>query len=160
MSAFKPTTNMGWFFRELIGGHPDLDAVTDAVPRQTRVPVWASGSDEAPARVVALRLRPQTAQTVLEDVYGLATKYDLVVFEPRGPSLHRPNQEMAEYAHATFWPRGAIQAGVAGGGGAILAIVAWFLGIPIVSGVAILIGGFMAVLSGLTFGSEIRRLRR
>src|SRR5262245_35324178 len=131
-SPFEATTNVGWFFRELVTDHPNLDAVTDAIPRQTRVPVWASGSDEAPARVVALRLRPENAAAVLEDVYGLATKYDLIVFEPRGSRIHRPNQEMAELAHATFWPRGARRAGLAGGGGALLAVIAWLLGIPIV----------------------------
>ena len=157
---FERTTDIGWFFRELAADHPDLDAVTDAVPRQTRVPVWASGSDEPPARVVALRLRPETARAVIEDVYGLATKYDLIVFDARGPSIHRPNQELAEYAHATFWPRGAIQAGVAGGGGAILTFVAWSLGIPIVSGVLIVVGGFLAVLAVMTFASELRRLGR
>ena len=159
-SPFEQTVNIGWFYRELVGDHPDIDAVTDAVPRQTRVPVWASGSDEPPARIVALRLQPDSAQAVVGDVYGLATKYDLMVFEPHGPSIHRPNHEMLEYAHATFWPRGAIQAALAGGGGAILAVVAWLLGIPIVSGVLIVVGGFMAAMAVMTFASELRRLGR
>jgi hypothetical protein len=64
---------------------------------------------------------------------------------------------MAEYATATFWPSGAIQAAVAGGLGAVIAIIAWVVAVPIVSGVVIVIGGFAAVMAIWTFVVEGRR---
>jgi hypothetical protein len=159
-SPFEPTTNMGWFFRELHEELPDLEARTDAIPRRTRVPVWASGTDEAPARVVALRLDPESARPVVESVYGLATKYDLLVLEPRRPSLHRPLERLTEVAHATFWPGGAIRSLAFLVGGAILAAVAYAMGIPIVSGALILLGLFFVVLCAFTLGSETRHWYR
>ncbi len=68
---------------------------------------------------------------------------------------------MAAYASATFWPGGAIQAAVAGAIGAAIAIVAWLVGIPLLSGVLVLVGAFMVVMSVYTFVAESRkRMRR
>jgi len=68
--------------------------------------------------------------------------------------------EMSAYASATFWPHGAIRATVAGGGGLLAAIAAYAIGIPIVSGVVMIVGLFMFVLSVVTVGSEVRRRAR
>jgi len=43
----------------------------------------------------------------------------------------------------TFWPGGAIRAAVAGGVGAVMAVAAFFLRIPILSGVAMVVGAFL-----------------
>ena len=64
---------------------------------------------------------------------------------------------MAAYASATFWPAGAIQAAVAGGIGLVIAVVAWVVGIPVLSGIVVLIGGFMFVLAVYTFIHEGRK---
>jgi hypothetical protein len=161
-SPFEASTDIGWFYRELKGDFPDLDAVTDAVPTG-KAPVWASATNEPPARVVALRLsrQPERTQAELESILGLATKYDLVVFNPDRPSIHLPLDEMAAYASATFWPRGAIQAAVAGGAGLAIAVGAWFVGIPVVSGIAIVVGAFMFAMAVYSFIHEGRvELRR
>ena len=84
-------------------------------------------------------------------IFSLAAKYDLVVFDARNRRVHLPLDEMAAHASATFWPGGAIQAAVAGGIGAAIAVVAWFLGIPVFSGVLIVVGGFMVVMAVYTF---------
>lgn len=158
-SPFEPSTDIGWFHRELIKDHPDLETITDAMPRNTSRPVWLETEQEAPARVVGIRLSATTDPEALETIYGLATKYDLVLYEAGRGRIHTPLQEMADYAAATFWPRGAIQAALAGVGGAILAGVAWLIGIPIVSGILIVIGAFLAVMAVYTFVHEIRRGR-
>ena len=67
---------------------------------------------------------------------------------------------MAEHASATFWPNGAIQAGVAGLAGLAAAAVAFALSIPVVSGIVIVIGGFLAVMSIYTFVHEGRAAMR
>jgi hypothetical protein len=64
---------------------------------------------------------------------------------------------MAEHASATFWARGAIQAFVAGAAGLGIAVLGWYLGIPVVSWIAILVGGFLFVMAVLTFVHEGRR---
>ena len=63
---------------------------------------------------------------------------------------------MAAHASATFWLAGAIQAAVAGSIGGLVAIVAWFVGIPVISGVLVVIGGFMVVMAAYTFIHEGR----
>lgn len=145
---FEPSDDVEWFSRELTGDAP---------------PIWnpdKPATREHPVRVVAVPLEEATLRETLEEVYGLATKYDLVVYDPIRGVVHRPQREMAAYASATFWPRGAIRAFVAGAGGAILAAVAWVLGIPVLSGIAIVIGLFLFAVAVFTFIVEGRaRLR-
>ncbi len=154
---FESTTDIGWFHRELLSDDPGLEVLSDAIPSGSKTPVWLSTSDEPPARVVAIRLPPGTPRDTLDSIYGLAAKYDLVVFDPRARRLHLPLQEMAEYASATFWPAGAIQAAVAGGIGGVIAVGAWVLAIPVLSGVLAVIGGFMFVMAVYTFIHEGRK---
>jgi uncharacterized RDD family membrane protein YckC len=87
-------------------------------------------------------------------ILGLAVKYDLVLFDTRSRRIHLPLDEMTAEASATFWPAGAIQAAVAGGIGSAIAVVAWFLGIPVLSGLLVLTGGFMFVMAVYTFIHE------
>ncbi len=116
-SPFEPSNDVGWFYRELMKDVPGIDVSSDAVPNAGAGPLWLSATDEPPARVVAMRLPPGTTDEILELIFGLATKYDLVLFAARSGALHLPLGEMAAYASATFWPGGAIQAAVAGGAG-------------------------------------------
>jgi hypothetical protein len=159
-SPFEPGTDIGWFHRELMQDLPDLDVLSDAAPNPSRRPVWLSIDDEPPARVVAIRLPRGGDGSAFNEVMSLAVKYDLVVFDAHTPLVRFPQQEMAEHATATFWPAGATQAAVAGGLGAVVAIVAWMAAIPILSGVLVVIGGFMAVLAIWTFVVEGRRTLR
>ncbi len=159
-SPFEPSTDVGWFYRELMQGAPALETSTDAEPTATRTPIWLSATDEPPARVVAIRLTPATSNDALQDIVSLAMKYDLVLFDTRSRRVHLPLEEMLAYASATFWPGGAIQAGVAGGIGGLIAIVAWFLGIPILSGILVVVGGFLFVMAVYSFIHEGRKTLR
>lgn len=161
-SPFEPSTNVGWFHRELKKDEPGLETSSDAVPNPSKKPMWLSGADddEPPARVVAIRVSPDTPTETLDDVYSLAMKYDLVLFDARNRRVHLPLEEMSAYASATFWPSGAIQAAVAGAAGGVIGVVAWLLGIPIVSGLVALAGGFMFVMAVFTFVHEGRKAAR
>jgi hypothetical protein len=159
-SPFEPSTDIGWFHRELMQELPELDVVSDAVPNASKRPVWLSTDDEPPARVVAIRLPAEAAHEAFNEVMSYAVKYDLVVFDARTPQVRFPLQEMGAYADATFWPVGAIQAGVAGGIGAVIAIIAWVAAIPILSWVLIIVGGFMAVMAISTFIEHGRKALR
>ena len=161
-SPFEASTDIGWFYRELHQDDPTMTVLTDAPPPTSSRPVWlSSGDEQPPARVVAIGLTPGTTADDLDDIIGLATKYDLVLFDRRDRSVHTPLSEMAAYASATFWPRGAIQALVAGVVGVALAIGGFLLPIPIVNIVLVVVGGFLAVMSVFTFVHEGReRMRR
>ena len=156
-SPFEPSTDVGWFHRELVKDHPGLEVSSDAVPNPSTTPIWLSGSDEPPARVVGLRLPAGTPREVLEAIFGLAAKYDLVLYDARSSHLHLPLEAMAASASATFWPAGAIQAAVAGGVGGVMAVVAWFLGIPLLSGLLVIVGAFLFLGAVYTFIHEGRK---
>jgi len=141
---FESSDDVEWFSRELTGDAP---------------PIWnpdRPATREHPTRVITVPLEQASLRETLAEVYGLAAKYDLVVFDPIRGVVNQPLAEMAAYASATFWPRGAIRAFVAGAGGAILAIGAWLIGIPILSGIAIVIGLFLVAMAVFTFALEGR----
>jgi hypothetical protein len=160
-APFEPSTDIGWFHRELKNDRTALELVSDANPNPSTKPVWLSGGDDEPAaRVVAIRITPEATGEDVNDVFSLAVKYDLVLFDARNGRVHFPMKEMADYADATFWPSGAIQAAVAGGFGLLIAIIAWIIGIPILSWIVILVGGFMFVMAVFTFVHEGRKALR
>jgi hypothetical protein len=158
---FEASTDIGWFHRELKNDGAPLELVSDANPNPSTKPTWLSGGDnEPPARLVAIRLTSETTGEDVNDVFSLAVKYDLVLFDARSGRVHFPMQEMADYADATFWPSGAIQAAVAGGFGLLIAVIAWLVAIPILSWIVILVGGFMFVMAVFTFVHEGRKALR
>jgi hypothetical protein len=156
-SPFEPSEDIGWFYKELMKDAPELLTSTDAVPSQSKAPIWLATTTEAPARVVGIRLSPDMPHDAIDDIYGLATKYDLVLYDPHNRRVHHPLEDMAEYASATFWPRGAIQASTAGLVGGAAAVVAWMLAIPVVSGLVALGGGFMVVMAVWSLVHEGRK---
>jgi hypothetical protein len=156
-SPFEPSADVGWFYRELMKDEPGLEASSDAVSNASNAPIWRSTTPEPPGRVVAIRLPSATRGDALDTISGLAMKYDLVLFDARNRRLHLPLEEMAARASATFWPAGAIQAAVAGGIGGAIAVAAWFLAIPLLSGILMLVGGFMFVMAVYTFAHEGRK---
>jgi len=156
-SPFEPSTDVGWFYRELRRDAPGLAASSDATPTQGGGPVWLATTDEPPARVVRVPVTSDTSRDALDEVDALAAKYDLLVFDGRTGRLSFPLEDLAADASATFWPGGAIQAAVAGGIGGLIAIVAWLVGIPVLSGVLVVVGGFLVVMAIFTFVHEGRK---
>ena len=55
---FEPSTDIGWFYRELQGDRHDLELLSDARPRASNRPIWLETEDEPPARLIAIRLPP------------------------------------------------------------------------------------------------------
>jgi hypothetical protein len=153
-SPFEPSTDVAWFFKELTEDLPALDARSDAARGTGGRPIWLSTEDPPPARVVVIQLDPDTAREDLHTIMGIAAKYDLALFDPSGPRILRPLELLGELASRDFWPRGAIQAFVAGMVGLAIAWLGWYLGIPIVNAIAMLAGGFMFVMAVLTFVYE------
>ena len=163
-SPFEPTTDIGWFHRELAKDLPWLPVTSDAVPNPSKLPIVLSPDDEAPARVIAIRLPRNDAdalEEVLEEIYSLAVKYDTVVFEPARGVIRLPQDEMAAFASSTFWPWGAVRTIVAIVIGLAVAVGAWMLGIPLLSGGIALFALFMVAIFVASFYVAIRgTLRR
>lgn len=159
-APFEASTDISWFHRELKHDATGLELLSDANPDPGTRPVWLATNDEPAARVVAIRITPVATVDDVDDVFSLAVKYDLVLFDARSGRVHFPMQEMSDYADATFWPGGAIQAALAGAFGLLIAVAAWIVGIPILSGIVIVIGGFMFVMAVFTFAHAGRKALR
>ena len=71
-SPFEPSTDIGWFHRELMQELPELDVVSDAVPNPSKRPVWLSTDEKPPARVVAIRLPAGAAYEAFNEVMSYA----------------------------------------------------------------------------------------
>ena len=157
-SPFEPSADVGWFHRELMKDVPGLVVSSDAVPNPSTAPVWlAATTEQPPARLVVISLSPTAPRDTLEAIVGLAAKYDLVLFDTRSRRVHLPLERMAAHASATFWPAGAIRAAVVGGIGGVIAVVAWFLAIPLLSGFLVVVGGFLVGMAVYTFIHESRK---
>ena len=100
---------------------------------------------------------PELLRERLQDVYGLATKYDLVVYDPARARVDLPMEAMAAVASATFWPGGAIRSIVATAIVLAIAAGAFLIGIPILSGFVILFALFMAAIFVFTIVTEARK---
>ena len=159
-APFEPSTDIGWFHRELMKDLPALDVTSDGIPNRSTLPIFLSADNEPPARIVAIRLPRDDAGALREavaEIYSLATKYDTIVYEPGRGAIHQPNREMAEYASATFWPGGAIRTLVALVIGVVVALIAWQVGLPLVSGVVALFALFMVGIFAFTLVAESRK---
>jgi hypothetical protein len=160
LSPFEPSTDVGWFYRELTKDMPGIGAVSDGQPSQSRMPIWLATEEEQLARVVGInvpRNSPDRARELLEEIYGLAVKYDVVVYEPGRGAIHLPQVEMSAHASATFWPRDAIRTVVAILIGVGVAVGSWLVGIPLLSGAITLFAAFMVGIFVFTLLAEARK---
>ena len=157
-SPFEPSVDVGSFHRELMKEVPGLVVSTDAVPNPSTAPIWlATTTEQPPTRLVVISLSPTAPGGTLEAIIALAAKYDMVLFDARSRRVHLPLGETAADAGATFWTGGAMRAAVVGGLGVVIAVVAWFLGIPLLSGLLIVVGGFLVVMAVYMFIRAGRR---
>jgi len=53
---FDPSTDVGWFYRELVLDLPGIEAASDVPRSRGTTPLWRSMEEASPARVVAMRL--------------------------------------------------------------------------------------------------------
>jgi hypothetical protein len=162
-APFEPSSDTAGFYREVehdLRDMAELHIVADAEPHTGRGPVWLQTDPAPPAHVAAIRLprtTPEELREAVSIVYGTATKFDVVFLDANQGVIHRPMEEMSAYASATFWPMGAIRAVLVGLAGLAAAIVAYLVGIPIVSGLVIIVGIFLFVLSVATLVAEARK---
>ena len=158
-SPFEPSTDVGWFYRELTKDLPEVDAVSDGERSTSSRPIWLATEPDQHARVVGINVPRDLdlAHEVLDEVLSLAVKYDVVVYEPARGLIRQPQAEMADYASATFWPSGAIRTAVAIVIGVAVAVGAWVAGVPLLSGLVVLFAAFMVAIFVFSLVVEARK---
>ena len=80
---------------------------------------------------------------------GPRRSYDLVLYDPQGPSFHSPPHENEDAAYGPTigeHVRGVLLAAF----GVLLALLAWKASIPVVSWILIFVGGFITLVAGGT----------
>ena len=162
-APFELSSDTAGFYREVEHDLRDMagfQIIADSEPHTGRGPVWLHTEPDPPAHVAAIRLprsTPEELTEALSIVYGTATKYDLLFLDANQGVVHQPMAEMSAYASATFWPYGAIRSIVVGGVALLAAIGAYLIGIPILSGIVIVVGVFMFGLAVWTLIAEARK---
>jgi uncharacterized membrane protein len=156
-AVFEQSPDVLRFYDELTERYPPLESFPESeLVAGTAVTYW-SDSPERSDRVVAMSLQWGVPDDVVEFIGDLATKHGLVLFDPAGPDVHRPG---VPDERTPFGAAGTVQTIVAGLAGLLLAVVAWLLSIPILSGILIVIGLFLGLMAGYTLVRESRGRNR
>jgi hypothetical protein len=155
-SVFEPSDDVTDFFTELMRRLPRPEAFTEAELAADATP-WAD-SPESSDRLVSLSVRWSAADQDLDTIVELAREYDLVLYDPQGPSFHSPATDAPEeYAPAAGdFARGAVLVLI----GLVLAAGAWKLSVPALSWVFVGVGAFIVLVALLSLVATFEQARR
>jgi hypothetical protein len=156
-SVFEASDDVTRFVTDLAALLPPLEALSETQLHGGGTP-WAASPD-ASARLVALSLRWSAADEDLDTIVELARKYDLVLYDPQGPSFHSPvtPDEDEPYSPGLGeFARGALLVLV----GAALAVGAWEVSIPILRWVLVVVGAFVVLVALIALWGTAEQTRR
>jgi hypothetical protein len=155
-SVFEQSDDVAGFFAELIRRLPPPEALTEEELAAGATP-WAD-SLESSGRLVSLSVRWSAADEDLETIVELARKYDLVLYDPQGPSFHSPGTDEAEeYAPgAGDFGRGIVLVLI----GVTLAAGAWKISVQVLTWVLVGVGVFIVVVAVLSLVATVEQARR
>ena len=130
-SVFEPSPDIGVVANELIQRFPDAENGP-----------WADGPPEATDRVLLVTIRWGADNAVLSAITELARQHELVLYDPQGPDVVLPHDEVAAgpapplklIDYLKVLPFGAVAAGVFWLG--------WRIDVPVLNWVLMIIGGF------------------
>jgi hypothetical protein len=146
-TVFEPSPDLERFYAELLERFPPPESFTAEELEDPPIP-WAD-SPEGSDRLVWLSIRWSAKAEDLDAIVELARAYDLVVYDPQGPSFHSPadeNEDVPYVPGAGEYLRGALLAAF----GVLLALLAWKASIPVVSWIVIFVGGFITLVAAGT----------
>jgi hypothetical protein len=146
-SVFERSEDLVAFFAELSDRLPFRE-VSEMRSRPTADTPWAD-PPEASDRLVSLSIRWGAADG-LDTIVELARRFDLVLYDPQGPSFHSPAWEGEPVAPGVgeFLRGGLVLAA-----GLLVAIGGWMLSLPVLSWVLTLAGGFVVLVALLSIGA-------
>ena len=146
-SVFEQSADLERFYAELLAVFPPPEAFTEEELKENPVP-WAD-SPHGSNRLVWLSIRWSANGEDLDTIVDLARRYDLVLYDPQGPSFHSPpdeNDDAPYAAGAGEYVRGVLLAVF----GVLFAFLAWKASIPVLSWVLVFAGGFITLVAGGT----------
>ena len=148
-SVFEPSEDLTRFFEELTRRLPPPETFTEAELEAGATP-WADGP-EASDRLVSLSIRWGADDEDLDVIVELARQYDLVLYDPQGPSFHSPgvDDETPDSPGAGEFVRGALLLAI----GVLGAVVAWKLSIPVLTWILVFVGGFVALVAAFSLAA-------
>ena len=131
------------FLRRLLARYPALEAFEDDDERLKRTP-W-SETPERSDRVIEISIRwgAGVPDEALDTIVELARKYELVLYDPQGPSIHSPEMDDGSEDVA-----GQVWFALRGGAiGVLLVVAGTFIPYRLVSWPLFVIGGFLVVMT-------------
>jgi hypothetical protein len=150
--AFESSPDIARVSNELRRRFPDLD----------RGP-WADGLPPKEVdRVLRLAIRRSADADVVNQIVELARTYDLVVYDPQGPSFYLPYPVVAG-------PRGSIprpsvgaylKVVVMGLAAAGVFVLGWWIQVPVLGAILMIVGGFFVTVIAFLLGILIFRPER
>ena len=131
-SAFEPSPDIAAVSKELLRRFPDLQNGP-----------WA---DELPPkqvdRVLLLTIRWSADNAVLNAIIGLAREKDLVVYDPQGPSLYLPRDPVETEPVPPPSVGDLLKVTAMGIVAAGVFLLGWWIPVPIVGWILMIVGGF------------------
>jgi hypothetical protein len=154
VSAFEPSADVARFFDELLALYPPLEE-PGALPA-----TWAATPTRSD-RIVSIDYGWSASDEFLDDIERLARKHRLLLYDPQGPTITRPDDPPDE----PFVPdvREVARVALIGAGAIAAALLAWWASITIVSWLVIIVAGFLAIMAVgtlLHYAHERRRARQ
>lgn len=148
--GFEPSAELVRFYAELLELFPSPDALTDEELAAADIP-WAD-PPEGSNRLVALSIRWSAQEDHLDAIVELAHAHGLVVYDPQGPSFHSP---IAEGEDTPYQPGLGefVRATLLAAAGIVVAVLAWYASVPVVSWIVLVASGFFALVAVLALGA-------
>ncbi len=86
--AFESSEDVARFYDELLEKYPTLESFDEE--ELDSAPTYWSVTPERSDRLIGMNLAWSVPDDALDDIVALARKYELVLFDPQGPSFHFP----------------------------------------------------------------------
>ena len=140
---FEQSEDLLRFYDDVLARYPALEAFEDDDERLKRTP-W-SETPERSDRVIEISIRWGTGvpDEALDTIVELARKYELVLYDPQGPSIHSPDMDDGSEDVA-----GQVWFALRGGAiGVPLVVAGTFIPYRLVSWPLFVIGGFLVVMT-------------
>jgi hypothetical protein len=143
-SMFHASKDVSSFYDELLQHCPALESFDDDDRRASESP-W-SVTPERSDRVIELNIRWRAPDAMVDTMVELARKYQLVLYDPQGPTLHSPVADDGPPDIA-----GQVkQALIAGAVGLLLIVAGTLIPIRLLGWPIIGIGGFLVLMTVYT----------
>jgi hypothetical protein len=152
-SRFERSAAVERFYDEIVALYPPLEDIGDL---EDAAPTW-SATPERSDRIVSMDYSWSASDEFLDDIGRLARKHRLILYDPQGPSIVRPDDP----PEAPYVPdvREVARVALIGVGAVAAAIVAWWASITVISWLLIIVAALLALMAAGTLVHYARSRR-